>query len=266
MQNQANSKTEKLSRQEYNRLYYKKNKDNLLAKKKTGPRTNVRHLFSDGKLKKLSMFEVPWPRFQMLEFLLLIGLTTMMTCFLIREAASFYQDAQEGPFSAYIKAGIMEGIAILFSFSRSRILFLRWAQRVVLILLCSFTLWVMSGKIVKTSLQDTSKAHAVEQVIQDLESERTQKEALRQEFINRRWLNMARRYEKGLDQIREKLAVARHEMAGMSAPKVIMNSLGILLTFRILVLIANLICFHRIAEFINPEMDYELASGQAYKG
>lgn len=268
MENQANSKMEKLSRQEYNRLYYKKNRERLLDKKKPLPRANVLQLFVRNKLK-CPTSPREWHSsdyFSFIEILLLISLTTIMTFFLIRESAAFYLDAQEGHVQAYLKAGMIEGVAILFSFSRSGHPVLKWAQRVILVLLCSFTLCVMSGKVVKASVQDTSQIQALQQIIQDLEVQKNQKEILRQGFVDRRWLNKARQYEKGIDQVREKLTQARHEMAAMPTPKIVMSSLSLLIAFRILMLVANLICFHRLAEYFSPTKQDEMASISGLNG
>ncbi|MBI2712765.1 MAG: hypothetical protein HYX41_07935 [Bdellovibrio sp.] len=240
------TQTRSLSRQEYNRMYYLKTKERR-EKKGNMIKTNVLQLFAS-KGGGPSDFFQPWAILRCLEVIALVCLSFIMTYFLIREAATFYLDAQESPLAAYLKAGMVEGVAILFSFSRGKSAMLRWSQRLVVVLLCTLTLWTLSGRPLKLATQDVSKARLMAQAIDELEAERIQKEGLRNQLVQREWLGAARKYERGLDDIREKLNVARKEFSTLQAPQVVLNSLGILIAFRFLVVLANLICFHRLAE------------------
>lgn len=252
MQNQEHVEEKKLSKQEYNRLYYQKNRAKWAAKKKSWATSNVFQIFT----KKAIQFQRPsvmpvrhWLTFlKWIEILVLAVLITTITTFLIQEAAAFYLDAQEGQVPAYLKAGIVEGIAILFSFTQSKSSLLRWGQKLVVILLCAFTLWVMSGKLVKTAVNDTSRVHITRQTLKQLESELIQKEQLRNQYLNKGWLGMTRRYEKGLDQLRRQIHATRQELATLQAPQIVLNSVSILIAFRLILVIANLICVHRIVE------------------
>lgn len=237
-----------MTKQDYNRRYYQKRKEQSLANKKDRFKTNVLQLFVGTATPDVSWIKTIRVLLRWLELAALIILVCLITAYLVHESAGFYLDAQESPRTAYMKAGIVEGVAILFSFSRGQGLILRWSQRVVVVLLCSLTLWTMTAKLVKTASQDTGKTRTMMQVISDLEAERSQKEALRQDLAARGWLGAVRKYERGIDEIRRRIQQSRDQLTTMQAPHVILNSLGVLIAFRLLILAANLICFHRIAE------------------
>ena len=252
MSNQAVTNAKSMSRQEYNRLYYLRTKERRAMKKKWGG-ANVLQLFSKGKGDDSSGGSITGKLLFWLEIIVLICLNVTMTFYLVKEAAVFYLDAQDPSATALLKSVMVEGVSILFSFSRGKNRVLRWAQRIVVVLLCSLNLWTLSSRPVKTASSDVSKVRMLAQVVRDLEVERAQKEELRNQLVQKEWLGAARRYEKGLDEIRVKLAEARKELNSMPAPQVVLNSLGILIAFRLLVVVANLICFHRLAEQLGFE-------------
>jgi hypothetical protein len=246
-----NFNTKKITKQEYNRMYYQKNKAKWIERKK--PFHPVLQLFSKAS-QSSKQPKLTWVSFwEGLEIWVFFSLAILMTCFLIHEAAYFYLDAQESPLFAYFKAGILEGLAILFSFSRGNSKLLRGSQKLGVILLCSFTLWVMSGKIVKTAVGDTLKVQTLQKNLQQLEAELAQKEHLRNQFLNRGWLTLTRRYERGIDPIRNRIHSTRQEILSLQSPEMILNHSSILIAFRILLVLANLICIHRLAEQIRKK-------------
>ncbi len=246
METKDNDPKQSKSPTNYNRLYYQKHREKLLERKKMRSKSNVFPLFL-----KPSRTQTPsiWTRLlSKVELLCLIGLSTAMTLFLVAESAGFYLDAHESPETAYLKAGIVEGVAVLFSLARGKTLFLRWSQRTLALLLCGLTLWTIAGKLLKNASHQEVTFTVQSKTVLELESEQTQKESLRNKFLELGWLTAAKRYEKELDQVRGKLASARLLMDSMHKPEVILNNLGILLAFRFLVVVANLICIHRIIE------------------
>lgn len=260
MQNLGDSQTQRFSRRDYNKRYYEQNKSKILLKRKGQGESNMFSLTAgatDTKKSNQTLRKVLAATLRFLELTALVCLTAIMTYFLIKESAGFYLESNESSASAYIKASMIELTAILFSFSRSKNQFLRWGQRAVVVMLCGLSLWTMSGKVVKNAAQDSAKVQASLQIIQELEAERNQKEALREQFLSRGWLHRTRLYERGLDQIREKLIVARQAMSAMEAPHVIANSLGVLIAFRLILLISNLICVHQIVEFFTREAAHQ---------
>ena len=260
MQNLGDSQTQKFSRRDYNKRYYEQNKSKILLKRKGQIECDLPPTFAgatETKGSSRTLRKILTATIRTLELTALACLTAVMTYFLIKESAGFYLDSNESPASAYIKASMIELTAILFSFSRSKNQLLRWGQRTVVVMLCGLSLWTMSGKVVKNAAQDSAKVQASIQVIRELEAERNQKEALREQFLSRGWLHRTRNYERGLDQIREKLIAARQTMSSMDAPHVIANSLGVLIAFRLILLISNLICVHQIVEFFTREAAHQ---------
>ena len=262
MQNQDHFNTQdqnkKLSRQEYQRRYYQQNKARLTLKRKGLVNTNVLPLFGSESLTTASgsgggrrIFTI---FLRILELVALLALTVTMTYLLVKESAGFYLDAKESTSSAYLKAGMLELAAVLFSFSRSRHSLLQWGQRFVLVLLCGLSLFTMSQRVIQNASQDKTRVQSAMRIIHELEAERTQKEALREQYLSRGWLRMTRKYEKGLEQIREKLISAHQEMSTMQTPRVIVGSLVVLILFRLALLVGNLVCVHRIVEQFHFEI------------
>ncbi len=253
--------TQDVSKKNYNRRYYEMNKVRILQKKKNRSRTNVFQLFRKGPAESSDLSKSVWFWcFGALELLALIGLSVIMTYFLVKESAGFYLDAQESPVSAYMKAGMIEGIAVLFSFSRGPSPILRGLQRILVILLCGLTLWTMTGRLVRSAVQNSVHTQSVASVVTDLEQEVAQKERLHEVMIKREWVGSARRYEKGLDTLRRRLSNSRQELGTLQAPEVVMSGLGILIAFRLLIAVANLICIHRVVECLCMGRDQEIPS------
>lgn len=231
----------KFSKSDYNKAYYQQRKQ----KKVTDSNPNV------SPPRKFFNFQT----LRLLELIILAFLVTFMTIALVKEAASFYLAEQDGALYAYFKAGIIETIAIIFSFARSKHWILKWIQRITMVLFCGFTLYLMSGSAIKTASHDTMKVEVLRQTLHQLETELKQKEQLRNEYFRRERLTMTRRYEKILDQTREKLNTVRQELCTAQAPAVIAQNLRIVIIFRVLLVIANLVCIHRIVELIVSKIE-----------
>ena len=247
----VNKTSESFSRKDYNRTYYLQNKQRLAEKKRNRQKKNVLQLFSSTKVPS-GIFSIRISGiFKWVELAILIALTVLMTQYLVKESARFYLEGNESLISAYLKATMVEGIAILFSFSRGKRRSLRIAQRGVMVLLCGLTLFTMSGSVVRTAVQDTTKYRTMTQSIKDLETEQAQKEQLREKFMNREWIGATRRIDKDLAQIRRRLEGIREGRLLAQAPDVITNGLIILIIFRFLVVAANLICIHLVVEILN---------------
>jgi hypothetical protein len=185
------------------------------------------------------------------EICALLCLVAIMTYFLVAESAKFYLQASERPTAAYLKAGMVEAIAIVFSFSGGGGSLLRWLQKLLVGLLCGLTLLTMSGPLVRSAVQEVIKVQSASRAIGALNIEITQKELLQKEYVNKGWLGAARRYEKGIDQVRRQLAIQRQSLTTLEVPGVTLNGLGILVAFRLLIVVANLIAVHRLANVIH---------------
>ena len=253
MSNPAQTQSKRFSRQDYNRKYYQNNKQRIHQKRKGPSSMKVLQLFSKGKVVEPSTCRIARKIFHWMELLIFIVLSLVMTQYLIRESAVFYLEARESLLSAYAKAVMVEGMGILFSFSRGNGIGLRWAQKVVMILLCGLTLFTMSCKLFRTTVQSSSSYKITAQMIRDLEAEQEEKGQLRKTLLSREWIGATRRYDKDLVQVRQRLAEARQKLEAMEAPDVAMGGLWILIIFRLLIVAGNLICIHRVVELISSE-------------
>lgn len=250
--NQEEAEARRFSRRDYNKQYYQANKPRIYKKRKG--RSNMKVLlFSKDKAVEASSKTVSEVAFHWVELLVFVLLTVVMTQYLIRESAVFYLEARESLVSAYAKAAMVEGMAILFSFSRGKGTFLRWAQRLLVVLLCSLTLFTMSCKLYRTTVQGSSSYRITAQTVKDLEAEQEEKSQLRKTLLNREWLGATRKSDQDLLQVRQRLAEARQKLESMEAPDVAMGGFWILIIFRVLVVAGNLIAIHRIVELIAGE-------------
>ncbi len=254
MTNQEDAQTKYFSREEYNRKYYQVNKHKICQRRKGQSGMKVLQLFSKGKAVESSPV-IAREVFHWVELLVFVVLSIIMTQYLIRESAIFYLEARESLLSAYSKAIMVEGTGILFSFSRGNGIVLRWAQKVVMLLLCGLTLFTMSCKLFRSAVHDSSSYRITAQVIKDLEVEQEEKGQLRKTLVHREWIGATRRYDENLVQVRQRLAEARQKLELMEAPDVTMGGFGILVIFRLLVVAANLICIHRVVELIASETE-----------
>ena len=251
MLNQEVGQAKPRSRTMYNQEYYQKNKERILEKKKKTRLKKILFSFSqseDGSgFSTLKFFK---SSFFWIDLIACLVLSVVLTWYLIKESAGFYLEGQSGQLWAYIQAGMVEGGAILFSFPRGKGTLLRWSQKSVVVLLCGLSLWSMSGKVIKSTSQDSSKSSSLLSTIADLEAEKNQKEVLQQRLIDRGWLGVARKYEKELNQVRQKLVLARQKTEQVQAPHAIAYSVKILLALRLVIVMMNLISIHRVAEQI----------------
>ena len=252
MMNQEEMQTKNFSREEYNRKYYQENKQKICQRRKGQSSMKVLQLFSKGKAAESSPV-ISQEVFHWVELLVFVVLSIIMTQYLIRESAIFYLEAHESLLAAYSKAIMVEGTGILFSFSRGNGIVLRWAQKVVMVLLCGLTLFTMSCKLFRSAVHDSSSYRITAQMIKDLEVEQEEKGQLRKTLVSREWIGATRRYDQDLVQVRQRLKDARQKLETMEAPDVTMGGFGILVIFRLLVVAANLICIHRVVELIASE-------------
>lgn len=249
MLNQEVVQTKPRSRAMYNQEYYQRNKERILEKKKKTRLKKVLLSFSqseDGSgFSAIKFFK---SIFFWVDMIACLVLSVVLTWYLIRESAGFYLEGKDGQLWAYMQAGMVEGGAILFSFPRGKGTLLRWSQKSVVLLLCGLSLWSMSGKVVKSTSQDSYKSSSVLSTIADLEAEKNQKEMLQQRLIDRGWLGAARKYDRELNQVRQKLVSARLMTEQVQNPHSIAYSLKIMLALRLVIVMMNLISIHRVAE------------------
>jgi hypothetical protein len=89
----------------------------------------------------------------------------------------------------------------------------------------------------------------ISRTVLDLERDLSSKEALRSELLQRGRITQARNYELKVDDLRNQLFEARSELSKSKDHGVTMQVLGILILFRVLMVLANLVCIHRVFEY-----------------
>jgi len=246
LNNQTNGKPG--SRNEYQRAYYLRNKEKIIQRKRDREKPQEFRLGEDASRPGLNFSHLLLSAAKWLEVLALGGFISLMTYFLVREGAGFYLEGNDSLPWAYLKAGMVEGVAVLLSVIKSKGARMRWFQQGLVALFCGLTLCTMSGKLVRAALVDVARAKTTVRALSDLEAEKAQKEEFRQQLVGRGWFGAARSSEKGLDEIRHKLETARGVSLTMQTPEIVVGSLGISLALRTLVVIANLVCVRLLAE------------------
>ena len=251
MQIHENTETKKLSKQEYNRQYYERNKHRWRMNKCESTKARAFKLFSkvsNGPMTPSS--NAKWGTlFKRLQILLLITAAIIATVSLVREAANFYLDDHEGLVSAYSKAIMIEGLAILLTFTKYHDRTLRWARRIAVLLFCSFALWVMSGKVIKAASSDTHRVQALQKTLDNLDRALAQKELIAQGYVTRERLTVAKNYEKEIDPIRERREDVQQKIAAEPSPEMIAAKLSISIFYRLLLVLGNLLSIHAVLEY-----------------
>ena len=209
---------------------------------------NVLQLFSKDSTQNASRFSLK--NFQWFELIVFSVFAALITQYLVRESAIFYLESQESSLSAYSKAIVIEGTGILFSFSYGRSVLVGRVQKALVILFCLLTLFTMSNKLVSSVCRDSANYRLTFQVVKDLEAEKEEKGKLRNTLVSREWIGAVQRYDRDLDSVRLRLGAARQKLEGLGSPTVSLVKFGLLLTSRILFLVANLVCIHRMVELI----------------
>lgn len=239
-----------LSRAEYNRQYYLANREKISERRKERRLKLVGRLLGDGSTDR------PRPCLKLvciIQFLLFTCLAVIMTRYLIVESARFYQEGNESIFSAYIKAIMMELTGILFSFSAGKHRMVNWMQKVVMVFICGFALFTMSYRAIRSTVGDARTFQQVSAAIAQLEREESEKMRLREAMVQREWIGATRKYDQELKDVRRRHDLAVESLRQMDNPSVMFFDLGIMVIFRLLVVMSNIICFHRIVELVGSE-------------
>ena len=239
----SDSTDRKTWKAQYNREYYKRNKKRF-RKNKDMAKTFLRLLPKGAQPAQSGLRLNLWLKYS--EIFILLVLVLAMTVFLIREAAAFYIEGQESAVSAYFKAAMVESIVIVFSFAKGNHFLFRWAQRTILVLLCVLTIWTMSSRFVNQASAATAKYHSLEQQVAALEADLGRRVQVRDEYLKRGWLGAIRTSERSFQELQQATAMSKIELAHLQKPPLLLNSVWILILFRVLIAFSNLLVIHHV--------------------
>ena len=236
-------------KQEYNRKNYLARRDEILARAKVRAQAEkiTKPLTSNSRPTKY-LDETDCSKKALW---LLRALIVMMTLFLMRESYGYFVEADGHPLISCFKAIMMEGLVLLLSYlPLQRTVRSDFGQRVLLISICMFNIWAMSGSFLIAGFKHQHEVGTREKVIQGLEMEIRQKEILRDQYFGKGWIGVARQYEKTADSLREKSNRMRHDILKLGDSEALLISLVIAIVFRILILLANIWCTRRYSEIV----------------
>lgn len=253
-------------KQLYNKNYYKKNSPKILerAKSKRQPKdqsqSNVISLFKT-RVKKVNDQQaqnpplVPPPvapitrRFRVslgTAFLHLLAGANMY--FLVTEAARFYGTLEGHGFSAYLKAGILEGAIFVFSsLLKPKDLVMGLLNSLMILLIYSYSVWTISGTVIRESFSDQAQVRFHEKTVLELESEISKKTALRDLYFQENRVTLGSKVDLAINALKTQINQSREFLAHAPNAAMIWNSLLTLILFRVLVMISNLFCLRELA-------------------
>jgi hypothetical protein len=124
-------------------------------------------------------------------------------------------------------------------------------QHVVLIGMCLYSLWAISSGVIIKAHREYRELNASRQMIADLEVQIRNKEAMVEKYLARDWIGVARVSQKDSDVLRRKLIDLREHSSEIKPPQLIFNTVFNLVLFRLILMIANILCVRRLKDFVN---------------
>lgn len=251
MTSEHSDQNEKLSRQEYNRQYYQRNKHLWSKKEKSSPPSRIVKLvpqIQKTKSRPNSAASLHSRVLGSLEAASFLLLSLALSVYLVSESSQFYLASGDTRALSIFKAVAIESLGILFFISTSSSRLINFLQKGVAVLLWGFTLCLICGQTMSTASTQLSKVKELQAREQLLSRDLQEKGALRASMMNRRWIRAVRGLDQALTLARERLMGVRFELARLPSESLIRSCLALQVILRLLALAANLICVHRFAE------------------
>jgi len=246
-----NQEIESSKKKDKNRSYYEKNKERLLEKarqrrEKAPSSPRVVSLFEPAPNSAVPSSDEPHnlPRapWSMVGKAFLFVLVASMTTFLMHESAKFFFQSEGSQISAYLKAFVLESATVAFSLMKGRNLAFKLTYKLMVFLIYVYGIWIVSGPIVNSAIHQQNEAILCQKNVQELESEISQKEAIRDRYLTEGRITLVRKYDQSIDSLRSRLNQARKGWVQTPNPTLIRNVLWALIGFRILIMLSNFLC------------------------
>jgi hypothetical protein len=247
-------KMTKTEKQKYNRENYLKNRENILSKAKSKPKTgdrpvlNIIPIFRNRIVPPICRSASPRKRMRFSWGTVFICiLSAAMTYFLISESALYYSSFDGDKANGYFKALILEGAVVTFSILKPRTRLLRVSYQLMIAFTYIYSVWVISGVTIGTAFQQDKNLKINQKITLELETEIFKKETLRDRYVENERITLARVVDRELDSLKLKLDRARNPLMQTSSSEVIKTSAITLTIFRVLVMMANLLCLQELS-------------------
>ncbi len=175
-----------------------------------------------------------------------------ITAFLVSEAVTFYADGNMADFKTYVKAILTEISFIFLSGYRSS----DWKQKLWVNTLragvFSLMIFVISSQTIMSGTQFQTNSTAIQEQVEILEAQISEKEKTIQFYISKGWGNNVRKHTEDKNKLVEKLLELKEKQAQGSNEKV--SNLVVYKTygqafFRVLLLLISVLITRRLFSF-----------------
>jgi hypothetical protein len=218
-----------------------------LKQKRGGGPSNLIQLFPDQKQIESNPRGIQ----HFLSLGALVILCLCLTLFLMGETIRFFSEMEGWGANAFLKGFLCEGIVVAFSLFKFRDFFSRCMQHVVLIGMCLYSLWAISSGVIVKAHQEYREYNATRQMITDLEVQIREKDAMTEKYLARDWISAAKSSQNSSDVLKRQLLDLRNRSADVRPPQLILNSVLNSVLFRLIVMMANILCVRRLKEMLS---------------
>lgn len=191
-------------------------------------------------------------------FVLMSGLTFL----LLREMAGFYGESEGSIMLAWLKAGVLEGTVILFSFSTHKKLMHRISYKFLAVGICVLSIYGMCSKQLGLGLGSIESKQINSRAIGDAEKAIAEKSIQRDYLLSHGWITAARKTEAAIDSLRLKLDQLRATAVALKPVQAVTHSTVVQVLLRVFLMLANILAAHKLGELSRKLKSQFEVSGQ----
>jgi len=171
--------------------------------------------------------------------ILILVVIVVSTYFLLHETVGFLIQTEGSPSTAWLKAFIVEALILTLSWLRPP----NWRKKVIkgalLLALFGYTTWTVVGGVWTQGKMKVLEASLSEKRAMEIQESITQKESMRDRYIEQGADILARRYDRQIDALRDQLSDVRGHMLKNPGAQTVLINFSALAFFRLIVMLAN---------------------------
>lgn len=200
---------------------------------------------------------------RLVEQVSIFAVILVSTYFLLHETVGFLVQTEGNLSTAWLKAFIVEALILTLSWLR----FPGWrkgtARSALLLALFGYTAWTVVGGVWTQGKMKVLEASLAEKRVSEIQQSITQKEAMRDRYIEQGADILARRYDRQIDNLRDQLTDVRDHMLKNPGAQTVLMNFSALAFFRLIVMLANSFLVAHFSAFFSkrPALGLKLASG-----
>lgn len=247
-----------MTRSEYNRAYYQKNRESILAKKRKA-RSNPAQLTlinfdSEGlsktpkkrKTKKVCLQDL----FAVSFLSLLVG---AMSYFLVRESVAFYELSDSDNVNPWLKAILVEGLLVGLMLTKAKTVAGRVFTKLLAVLMVIYATWSFSSHIFSQKLSGIESSRIQQEFILDTKEAIARNDILIAKWQEKGWIGAVRQLNEKNMELRKRFdeEIRSFRKSGVKVKEAEMSNLWALLVFRVLIQLGNLFFVNRLGDFLH---------------